>query len=84
MIASSYARTVRDLVATAFGCVGLDPDEHVVVDPEFVRPAEPAARLGDPAQARAVLGWVAGTRFEDMVAAMVEADLRDLGAGAAR
>jgi GDPmannose 4,6-dehydratase len=80
VIASGVARTVRDLVATAFACVDLDPDEHVVVDPAFVRPSEPVVRLGDPAKARGALGWEARTSFEDMVGEMVEADLNRLAA----
>jgi len=80
VIASGVARTVRDLVETAFAAVGLDPERHVVVDPAFVRPPEPVARLGDASKARDELGWKASTPFEEMVAAMVEADLRELRA----
>lgn len=81
IIASGVAHTVRDLVETAFACVGVDPDEQVVVDPAFVRPADPVPRLGDPSKAAAQLGWTAQTSFADMVEAMVEADLQDLRDG---
>jgi GDP-D-mannose dehydratase len=37
--------------------------------------------LGDPAKAREALGWSPKVRFRDLVAEMVEADLRLLGRG---
>jgi GDPmannose 4,6-dehydratase len=58
--------------------VELDPEEHVVVDLDFVRAPEVIQRVGDPSKARSELGWVAGTAFEEMVAGMVEADLHQL------
>lgn len=50
---------------------------HVVVrvDARYFRPAEVDTLLGDPAKARAVLGWSAHTRFEELIAEMVETDL---------
>ena len=63
----------------AFDVVGLDVNEHVVVDPEFVRPPDPVPLVGDPSKARSLLGWRPRTGFEEMIEAMVEADLRGLG-----
>ena len=37
--------------------VGLDWQEHVVVDPKYFRPAEVDLLLGDPTKARTMLGW---------------------------
>lgn len=79
VVASGAGRTVRELVEAAFACVGLDPDDHVAIDPAFVRSVEAVPRLGDPSKAREQLGWVARTSFEEMIAAMVAADLRQLG-----
>jgi GDPmannose 4,6-dehydratase len=45
------------------------------VDPLFMRPAEVELLLGDPAKAGRELGWRPRTRFADLVAEMVEADL---------
>ena len=59
----------------------MEVDDRVVVDPEFVRPPDPVPLVGDPAKARERLGWEARTSFEDMIGAMVEADLRELRAG---
>ena len=58
--------------------VGVDAKsgaELVHVDPNYFRPTEVEQLLGDPSKARAKLGWQATTRFADLVAEMVEADL---------
>jgi GDPmannose 4,6-dehydratase len=78
VLASGVGRTVRELVNAAFAYVDLDPDEHVRIDPALVRPAEDVPLVGDPSRAREVLGWEPETSFEDMIGAMVEADLREL------
>jgi GDPmannose 4,6-dehydratase len=82
VIATGQSRSVGELIATAFAHVGLTPEDHVVVDPEFVRPHDPVALVGDPAKARAKLGWTPRTPFADVIGAMVEADLARLSAGA--
>jgi GDPmannose 4,6-dehydratase len=78
VLASGVGRTVRELVAVAFACVGLDPDGHVAIDPRFVRPPEPSAAVGDATHARDLLGWTARTPFADLIAEMVAADLARL------
>ena len=60
----------------AFAHAGLDYEKHVVIDPKFFRPAEVEVLLGNPAKAKAVLGWEAGTSLEDLLAMMVDADMR--------
>lgn len=47
----------------------------VRVDPRYFRPAEVDTLLGDASKALQVLGWSARTRFDELVAEMVEADL---------
>ena len=71
---------MRDLVGIAFGRAGLDPGEHVRVDQALVRPEVGAERRGDPARARARLGWEPTTSFEAMIADMVDRDLELLSA----
>jgi GDPmannose 4,6-dehydratase len=48
----------------------------VRVNPRFYRPAEVELLIGDPAKARAQLGWQATTSLEALCQMMVEADLR--------
>ena len=51
------------------------------VNPKFYRPAEIELLLGDPAKAKAELGWEPKTTLEELCAMMVEADLRRNEAG---
>ena len=47
----------------------------MVVSNSLIRPAEVDVLLGDPAKARARLGWEPEVALEGLVAEMVEADL---------
>jgi GDPmannose 4,6-dehydratase len=76
VIATGVTTTVRDMCRIAFGHVGLDADKHIVVDPQFFRPAEVDVLRGNPAKARERLGWRATTSLEDLIVMMVDADLR--------
>ena len=67
---------MRELVAVAFACVGLDPDRYVEVDPALMREREPTAAIGDPTRARERLAWTAQTSFEDLVAEELRTKLR--------
>jgi GDPmannose 4,6-dehydratase len=81
VIATGEAHSIRDLVEIAFAHVGLDPDEHVGTDPQFLRPAEVDHLIGDASKARAELGWEPRTSFEELVRMMVDADLELLARG---
>lgn len=48
----------------------------IEVSPEFYRPAEVDILIGDPHKAKAKLGWEPRTKFEDLIALMVDADMR--------
>ncbi len=52
---------------------------HVLVriDPRYFRPTEVEFLLGDPAKAKAALGWEPQIRFPELVKAMVAADLQE-------
>jgi GDPmannose 4,6-dehydratase len=76
VIATGVTTTVRDMCRIAFEHVGLDAAKHVVVDPQFFRPAEVDVLRGNPAKAREQLGWTATTSLEDLIVMMVDADLR--------
>ncbi len=68
----------------AFGHVGLDWQEHVVVDPELYRPAEIFELRGDSGRARSRLGWEPTVGFAGLVRMMVESDLAELSAAVSR
>jgi GDPmannose 4,6-dehydratase len=75
VVATGVTTTVRDMCRIAFDHVGLNMDQYVVVDPAFFRPAEVEVLLGNPAKAKAVLGWKPEIHLEAMICEMVDSDL---------
>jgi GDPmannose 4,6-dehydratase len=78
VIATGRTTTVREMCRIAFEHVGLSMDDALVIDPAFVRPAEVDVLLGNPAKAKAKLGWTPKTSLEQLITGMVDADLRRL------
>ena len=91
VIATGRTETVRDFVSMAFKHVNSDiiwegegVDEVgkvngkvvVKVNPKYYRPAEVELLIGDPTKAKNVLGWEAKITLEELVADMMENDLR--------
>jgi GDPmannose 4,6-dehydratase len=76
VVATGETHSVREFVEAAFDAVGLDWERYVVTDPALMRPAEVDLLRGDITKVREKLGWEPKTTFKDLVALMVEADLR--------
>lgn len=76
VVATGRTTTVRDMCRIAFEHVGLNYEDYVIQDPQFYRPAEVDVLLGHPAKAKRVLGWEAETSLEELIADMVDADMR--------
>lgn len=84
VVATGETHSVRELVETAFKCVGLGWQEYVKIDPKLVRPAEVDLLIGDATKARTKLGWRQKVSFEQLVRMMVEADLERFASTAPR
>jgi len=76
VIATGEQHTVREFAEVAFAHVGLDYRDHVVLDPQLLRPAEVELLLGDATKAKQKLGWSCRVKFKELVREMVEADLK--------
>ena len=76
VIASGETHSVRQFLDIAFDYVGLKPDDYVVQDPAFFRPAEITLLHGNSAKAANTFGWRYQRSFANLVQEMVEADLR--------
>ncbi|HVJ85067.1 MAG TPA: GDP-mannose 4,6-dehydratase [Caulifigura sp.] len=97
VVATNETHTVREFCELAFAHAGmpitwqgtgenehaLGPDGRVLIriDPAYFRPAEVDLLLGNPAKAKAKLGWEPKVKFEGLVKMMVDADLEDLKRG---
>lgn len=76
VVATGETHSVREFVQETFAALDLDWEEHVSYDERYERPAEVDLLIGDPAKARAQLGWEPKVRFQELVKIMVEADLK--------
>src|SRR5581483_10911453 len=76
VVATGESHSVQEFCELAFAHAGLNWRDHVVTDPEFYRPAEVHLLLGDATKARHELGWQPTVTFRELVAMMVDHDLR--------
>lgn len=78
VIATGETHTVAEFAEAALRRAGIGDTwrEHVEVDPQFFRPVDATAMVGDPGRARQVLGWQPRVPFSEVVGRMVDHDLR--------
>jgi GDPmannose 4,6-dehydratase len=79
VIATGKTHSVRDFLASAIKAAGLkgEPEDYVVIDDNFKRPAEVDLLVGDASKAKKVLGWEPKVNFEELVSRMVNHDLKN-------
>ncbi|MFZ0170392.1 MAG: GDP-mannose 4,6-dehydratase [Acidimicrobiales bacterium] len=75
VVATGETHSVRELCEVAFDRAGLKWEDHVVVDEQFLRPAEVDLLVGNAAKAREQLGWKTEVGFPELVSMMVDADI---------
>jgi GDPmannose 4,6-dehydratase len=75
VIATGETHSIREFLDEAFGCLELDWNKHVEIDPRYFRPTEVDLLLGDASKARRVLGWEPRVSFKELVRLMVDSDL---------
>lgn len=76
VISTGETHSVQEFVEKAFARVDLNWKQYVVVDEQFYRPTEAHELRGDYGKARAKLGWRPTVTFDELVAMMVDEDLR--------
>ncbi len=81
VIGTGRTQSVRELAEAAFSAAGLDWERYVIADQALHRPAEVDLLCADPKKARTQLGWEPTVPFEELIAMMVESDLRLLSEG---
>jgi GDPmannose 4,6-dehydratase len=75
VVATGETHTVQSFLDIAFTRAELNPDDHVKIDPAFLRPAEVDLLIGDPTKAREKLGWTPTVTFQGLVEMMVDAEI---------
>ncbi len=76
VVATGHTHSVGEFCRMAFEQVGLNWRDYVRIDQQFSRPAEVPALWGNATRAKVELGWEPTVSLEELVAIMVEADLR--------
>lgn len=74
VLATGRLHSVEELVATAFGCVGLDWKNFVRHDPALLTSVEPLSPCGNPTKAARILGWRNTVPFDEMIARLVQSE----------
>jgi GDPmannose 4,6-dehydratase len=75
VIATGVGATVKDFLNAAFSYAGLNWEDHVEIDPKYLRPTEVDALIGDPRKAERELKWKAKTHWKALAELMVDADI---------
>jgi GDPmannose 4,6-dehydratase len=75
-VGTGETHTVREFVARAFDVVGLNWEDHVVLNQAFYRPADVNVLQADASKARAVLKWAPKVNLDRLVEIMVENDIK--------
>jgi GDPmannose 4,6-dehydratase len=77
VIATGKTHSVRDFLTVAAEVAGLkgNPEDYVVIDDSFKRPAEVDLLIGDATKAKKVLGWEPKVSFKELVKKMVMNDI---------
>lgn len=78
IIATGSLHSVRELLEIAFGKVGLDYQDYIHINEEFLRPEVGAPLVGDPSAIHRDLGWKAIKGIREIINDMVEADILTL------
>jgi GDPmannose 4,6-dehydratase len=81
VIATGKTHSIREMCQVAFKTAGLNYENYVVSDPRFYRPAEVDLLVGDASKAGRQLGWEPQISFNDLIAMMVESDLKAMTNG---
>ena len=76
VIATNETHTVREFLEETFSYLDLDWEEFVGFDKKYERPAEVDLLIGNPEKAKKKLGWEPKTTFKELVALMVDEDLK--------
>jgi len=77
VIGTGETHSGRQFAELAFRMVGLNHEDYIRSDPEFMRPAEVDHLQADASKARERLGWQPSVTFPELVRIMVDADLQN-------
>jgi GDPmannose 4,6-dehydratase len=75
IISTGKTTYLREFLKYAFEYVDLSWEDYVDLDERFVRPIESIGLVGDPSQAKKIIGWQSKVSCEEMISIMIDHDL---------
>lgn len=81
VIGTGKLHSVKELVSMAFECLGLNWQNHVVINDDLLRPDEHFQLVANPGKAKRNLGWETEISFEKLIETMVQKDIERLQNG---
>ncbi|MBD2252046.1 GDP-mannose 4,6-dehydratase [Nostoc parmelioides] len=82
VIGTGKLHSVKELVSIAFESVGLNWQNHVVINTDLLRQDEHFQLVANPIKAKKNLGWETEVSFEGLLEKMVQTDVERLQSGA--
>jgi GDPmannose 4,6-dehydratase len=76
VVATGQTHSVREFLDEVFGCLDLDWNEYVEIDPRYFRPTEVDFLLGDSSKAQKELSWEPKITFKELARMMTDADMK--------
>jgi GDPmannose 4,6-dehydratase len=81
IIGTGQSHSIQEFCEAAFRAAGCNWTEHVQIDPELYRKIDSRYTCADTTKLRNVYDWTPKTSFEELVAKMVSAQIRNLNGG---
>ena len=78
VVGTGEEHSVEEFAKKAFGHVGLNYKDHIVIDQKLMRPTEVDTLLADNSKALKDLKWKPKISFDELVSSMVEHDLENI------
>ncbi len=76
VLGSGQTHSVKEFLEKAFGLIGLDYSDYVVIDPAFYRPVDVNLLHADFSKAKKILGWEPTVCFGELVDRMIQSDYK--------
>lgn len=76
VVATGQTYSVREFLDEVFGCLDLDWQQYVEIDPRYFRPTEVDLLLGDASKAKRQLNWEPQVGFQQLAQMMTDADMK--------
>lgn len=76
VIATGKTYSVREFLDEVFGCLDLDWQKFVEIDPRYFRPTEVDLLLGDATKAKNILNWQPKVDLKGLAKMMVDCDMK--------